>query len=78
MESLKWVFTSSISMMRSCSGGTSDSMDKFPYLGSIVDASGRMDVEVEKKIAPASRACETVRKHMFLDRNIRLNTKRKI
>lgn len=34
----------------SINGGEIEAVDEFPYLGSIIAASGRMDVDVEKRI----------------------------
>ncbi len=52
-----------------------DSVREFPYLGSL---SGRMDVDVEKRIAKASRAFGALRKAVFQDKNLTLVTKRKV
>ena len=35
-------------------------VDKFLYLGSLVSSSGRVDAEVDNRIASASRACGTL------------------
>ena len=35
---------------------TIECVSEFPYLGSLIADSGRLDVEVEKRIANASRA----------------------
>ena len=59
-------------------GGEVASVGEFPYLGSIVATDGRVDVEVERRISQASRAFGALRKPVFLDRNLRLETKRKI
>ena len=59
-------------------GGEIESVDEFPYLGSMITASGRMDVDVEKRIAQASRAFGALRKAVFMDRDLKLETKRKI
>lgn len=60
------------------SGGGIRAVDEFPYLGSIVASSGRMDVDVDKRIAQASKAFGALRKAVFLDKNLSLATKRKI
>ena len=44
----------------------------------MVAASGRMDNDLEKRISQASKAIGTLRKAVFLDRNLSLKTKRKI
>ena len=45
--------------------GEVDGTDEFPYLGSIIEASGRMDIEAEKRIAKASRAYGALIKSVF-------------
>ena len=50
-------------------GGEICSVDEFPYLGSLIAASGRMDGDVERRIAQASRAFRAL---------LTLKTKRKI
>ena len=57
-------------------GGVIDAVDKFPYLGSLISNSGRMDVDVDRRIAQASKAFGGLRKAVFSDRNLRLSTKR--
>ena len=51
-------------------------MDEFQYLGSRIAASGRMDGDVEMRIAQASRAFGALRKAVFMDKNLTLYTKR--
>ena len=53
-------------------------VDEFPYLGSIIDSSGRANVDVERRVAQASRAFGALRKAVFLDKNLSRRTKRKI
>ena len=60
------------------SGGEIEDIEEFPYLGSLIAASGRMDMEVEKRIAQASRAFGALRKAVFLEKNLSLKTKRAI
>lgn len=60
------------------SGGEVEATEEFPYLGSIISADGRVDTEVEKRISQASRAFGALRKAVFMDRNLRLETKRRI
>ena len=50
-------------------------MDEFPYLGTLIASSGRMDVDVDKRVAQASKAFGALRKAVFLDRNLSLSTK---
>ena len=51
---------------------------EFSYLGSIVTSSGRVDVEVEARVARASRAFGCMRRAVFRDRNLNIKTKRMI
>ena len=37
-------------------GGEVEAMEKFPYLGSLVDSSGKMDADVNRRVAQASKA----------------------
>ena len=48
-------------------GGEICSVDEFQYLGSLIAASGRMDVHVDRRIAQASRAFGALKKGVFLD-----------
>ena len=59
-------------------GGDIEVGDKFPYLGSLVENSGRSAVDVERRMAQASRAFGALRKAVFLDNNLSLKTKRRI
>ena len=52
--------------------GCVEGVEHFPYLGSIISASGRLDKEVEERIAKASR------ESIFLDKNLYRVTKAKI
>lgn len=40
---------------------------EFPYLGSVVAASGRIDTDVDNRIAKASKAFGALRTAVFLD-----------
>ena len=57
-------------------GGTIESVNQFPYLGSVVDASGRVDADVDRRISQASSAFGALRKSVFLDRDLNLATMR--
>ena len=57
--------------------GDIEAVDEFPYLGSLIASSGRMDVDVDKRVAQASKAFGALRKAVFLDRNLSLSTKRR-
>ena len=59
------------------SSGEITSVDEFPHLESVVAASDKMDADVEKRIAQASRAFGTLHKAVFSDNNL-METKRKI
>ena len=56
-------------------GGQIENVKDFPYLGSMIADSGRMDIDVEKRIAQASRAFGALRKAVFLDRNTHATNK---
>ena len=59
-------------------GGDIEAVDEFPYLGSLITSSGRMDMDIDRRIAQASKAFGALRKAVFLDRNLSLSTKRRI
>ena len=59
-------------------GGDVTAVDEFPYLGSLIDKSGRMDVDVDRRVAQASKAFGALRKSVFLDKNLSLATKRRL
>ena len=59
-------------------GGAIAMIDEFPYLGSLIDKSGKATVEVDRRVAQASRAFGALRKAVFLDKNLSQKTKRKI
>ena len=59
-------------------GGGVEAVDEFPYLGSLIEDSGRMDADVNRRVAQASRAFGALRKSVFLDKNLSLTTKQKI
>ena len=51
---------------------------EFPYLGSVIAESGRVDTEVDKRIAQASRPFGALRKAVFTDSTLHVHTKRSI
>ena len=53
-------------------------MDSFTYLGSVVSSNGRIDAEVDKRIANASKAFGALHHAVFNDRNLTTNTKRQV
>ena len=57
-------------------GGDIEMVDEFPYLGSVITSSGQMTVEVDKKVAQGSRAFEALRKAVFIDKHLKISTKR--
>ena len=46
----------------SLDGGSIEAIEEFPYLGSIIESSGKMDVDVDRRIAQASKAFDALRK----------------
>ena len=55
-----------------------ESVCEFPYLGSVVDAPGRMDSDIDRIIAQASKAFGALRNSVFSDKDLLVQTKRKI
>ena len=55
-----------------------ESVKVFQYLGSQVDSSGRMTVDVDKRIAQASKAYGALKKAVFRDHDLTISTKRKV
>ena len=53
-------------------------VDEFPYLGSLVTSNGRIDAEIEKRIANASRAFGALRQAVFNDAHLSVATKQKV
>ena len=52
-------------------------VDTFSYLGSVITSSGQMTVEVDKKVVQASRAFGALRKSVFIDKHLKISTKKK-
>ena len=59
-------------------GGEICSVKEFPYLGSMITISGRMDTDLERKIANGSKAFKALKKVIFLDKDFTLTIKKKI
>ena len=59
-------------------GDTIERVDEFPYLGSVVMSSGRIDIEVNRHLAGASRAFGALRHAVFNDSNLTITTKHKV
>ena len=53
-------------------------VSEFPYLGSLITDSGRMDVEIEKRSASASKAFGALQQAVFKDAHLSLNTNRQV
>ena len=47
-------------------------------MGFVVDSSGRIDADVNRRVVQASKAFGALRKAVFLDKNLRMATKRRI
>jgi len=58
--------------------GEIENVEKFTYLGSLITNNGRMDAEVDRRIASASKAFGALRYAVFKDRHLNTNTKRKV
>ena len=52
-----------------------DHVNEFPYLGSVIQSSGRVDADVERRITLASKYFGALRKSVFMDRDLNLQTK---
>ena len=52
----------------SLEGGNIEAVNKFPYLGSLMARSGRMDMDIDRRVTQASKACGALRKAVFMDR----------
>lgn len=55
-----------------------ESVSKFPYLGSVISSTGRIDSDVDKCIAQASRAYGALREPVFMDKDLQVTIKQKI
>ena len=58
--------------------GKKDVVNEFPYLGSVIATSRWVDADINNRIAKASRTFGSLRKAVFLYKNLTLSTKRKI
>ncbi len=59
-------------------GGEIQCVKEFPLLDAVIADSGRMDTDVESRLAKVSRASGALRKAVLLDRNLSLQMKRKV
>ena len=55
-------------------GGEVEAVEEFQYLGSLVDSSGRVDADVNRRVAQVSKAFGARRKAVFLDKNLSMPT----
>jgi len=53
-----------------------EGVEQFPYLGSLISDDGRVSVEVERRIANASKAFGALREAVFKNSNLSIETKR--
>ena len=53
-------------------------VESFTYLGSVVIPNARIDAEVDRRIACASRAFGALRQAVFKDKNLTITTKRRV
>ncbi len=53
-------------------------VSEFPYLGAVMEASGRMGTDTERRISLASKAFGALRRPVFMDKDSLTQTKRKI
>ena len=58
--------------------GMVECVDQFAYLGSLVSSSGRIDAEVDRRIANASKAFGALRRAVFKDSDLTITTKRRV
>ena len=55
-----------------------ESVTEFTYLGSVISSTGRMQPDIDKRIAQASRAFGALRQPVFNNRDLRVETKREV
>ena len=55
-----------------------ESVTEFPYLGSVISTSGRVQPDIDRRIAQASRTFGALRKPVFNNRDLSLVTKRNV
>ena len=53
-------------------------MNEFQYLGSQIESSGRVMLDVERRIAQASKAFGALRKWVLFNRDLKVITKHKV
>ena len=62
----------------SLEGGSIEAVNEFQYLGSLIATTGRMDSDVSRRLAQASKAFGALRKTVFMDKHLRLPIKKRI
>ncbi len=62
----------------SVNNGMVEHVNEFQYLGSVIAENGRIDSEVDMRIANASKAFGALRQSVFSDKILTINTKRRI
>ena len=55
---------------------TIENVKEFPYLGSVVASTGRVDTDIDRRIAQASKAFGALRRAVFQDHDLTTHTKR--
>ena len=53
-----------------------ENVKEFPYLGSVIASSGRVDADIDRRIAQASKAFGALKRAVFQDHNLTTHTKR--
>ena len=53
-----------------------NNVNEFPYLGSVVGSSGRVDADIDRKIAQASKVFGALKQAVFQNHNLTTHTKR--
>ena len=56
-------------------GGAVENVKEFPYQGSVIASSETVDADVETRVAKASCAIGALRTPVFMDKNLRHETK---
>ena len=58
----------------SVDGGEIEHVTEFQYLGSIIAENGKIDAEIDRRIAIASKAFDALREAVFGDHVLTINT----
>ena len=62
----------------SLKGGSIEAVDEFQCLGSLIATTGKMDSDVSRTLAQASKAFGALRKAVFMNNNLHLPIKKRI